>query len=282
MNQVSTVSPVSQAKALTDFISTHLPKSEGIIPLCVKTERIIANLRMTLSGTGGDYLAKCDKKSVIQAIVRCCQMGIEPMNPLTGHAYIVPFGGKKKVGDRWVDKQPSATLIIGYRGLVHLAKKYGGVHDVYANVVCKNDVFDVVYGSETSLTHRPEPFVDRGEIIGFYAVATTQYGKIFETMGKVEIDRVKADSVGKLKDWQMKDAPWVKYYEEMAKKTVIRRLMKRVTFEVTADDQRVNTALVSSELAGIDTPEVSLDPIDITPEPQQEKAEEDEILDLEV
>jgi recombination protein RecT len=62
---------------------------------------------------------------------------------------------------------------------------------------------------------------DRGELTFVYAVARLVGGGVqFEVMSRVDIERVKAQSKA------ASDGPWVSHFEEMAKKTVIRRLFK--------------------------------------------------------
>ena len=166
-------------------------------------------------------LGECDPKSVFAAVIQAAQLGIEP--GLMGEAHIVPFGGQ-------------AQLIPGYQGLIKLAKQTGQVVDIYAMAVREKDSFSCSFGLERKLEHKPLaktggfPASDkeRGEIIGFYAVAVFKDGtRTFVVMGRDAIDRIRDGSRGyQMAKKYKRDTPWDTHYEEMGSKTVIRRLCK--------------------------------------------------------
>jgi recombination protein RecT len=86
--------------------------------------------------------------------------------------------------------------------------------------VYENDVFMYEYGLKEDIKHIP-CMDDRGKIIAVYAVAILKDGgHQFDVMSKAEVDNIRNSS--KSKD----NGPWVTHYEEMAKKTVLRRLFK--------------------------------------------------------
>jgi recombination protein RecT len=143
-------------------------------------------------------------------------LGVEPNGPL-GEGYLVPYKNKGRY---------EAQLIIGYRGLINLARRSGMVSEIYAHCVYENDTFEIELGTDPHIKHRPA-LSDRGDMIGAYAVySTTEGSKDFEYMSKEEIDRIRASSRAG------NNGPWVQWYEEMARKTVIRRLSKRMPMSV--------------------------------------------------
>jgi recombination protein RecT len=82
-------------------------------------------------------------------------------------------------------------------------------------------------GTERKIVHKPNYTKDRGDLVCVYAVFKTKDGNVdFEVMSIDEVDairmRSKASSSG----------PWVTDYEEMAKKTVMRRLLKRAPMSI--------------------------------------------------
>ena len=97
-------------------------------------------------------LANCSPESFLGAIMQCAQLGIEPSNSL-GHAYLIPFGnGKDKQG------RANVQLIIGYRGMIDLARRSGQIVSLSARAVYENDEFSYEYGLHEDLTHRqPNP-----------------------------------------------------------------------------------------------------------------------------
>ncbi|EPM5566731.1 MULTISPECIES: recombination protein RecT [Providencia] len=159
-------------------------------------------------------LATCDMQSFVGAVVQCSQLGLEPGNAL-GHAYLLPFGnGKSKSG------QSNVQLIIGYRGMIDLARRSGQIVSISARTVRQGDNFHFEYGLNENLTHVPGENED-SPITHVYAVARLKDGGVqFEVMTYNQIEKVRASSKAG------QNGPWVSHWEEMAKKTVIRRLFK--------------------------------------------------------
>lgn len=140
------------------------------------------------------------------------QLGLEP-GPL-GEAYLVPFGRK-------------VTFIAGYRGLIKLAWQSGQVRTISAHVVREGDEFSFSYGLNPDLHHRPA-LRDRGVAVAAYAAATlTNGGSAFEVMALDEVERVRGRSQSS------KAGPWVTDWDEMARKTPLRRLAKWLPLSTT-------------------------------------------------
>ena len=160
-------------------------------------------------------LANCSPESFLGAIMQCAQLGIEPSNSL-GHAYLIPFGnGKDKQG------RANVQLIIGYRGMIDLARRSGQIVSLSARAVYENDEFSYEYGLHEDLTHKPSEDGNTGKLTHVYAVARLKDGGIqFEVMSRAQVDAIRAQSKAG------NSGPWQTHYEEMAKKTVIRRLFK--------------------------------------------------------
>lgn len=168
-------------------------------------------------------LGKCNVQSFMGAIMQCAQLGIEPGAAL-GHAYLLPFGNGKAS-----DGLANCQLIIGYRGMIDLARRSGQIVSLTARSVHANDTFSYAYGLDETLEHVPGTG-DRGDLTHVYAVAKLKGGGIqFEVMSKADVLKVKASSKAG------NNGPWVSHFDEMAKKTVIRRLFKYlpVSIEMT-------------------------------------------------
>lgn len=168
-------------------------------------------------------LGKCNVQSFMGAVMQCAQLGIEPGAAL-GHAYLLPFGNGKAS-----DGLANCQLIIGYRGMIDLARRSGQIISLNARSVHANDTFSYAYGLDETLEHIPAAG-DRGDLTHVYAVAKLKGGGIqFEVMSKSDVLKVKASSKAG------NNGPWVSHFDEMAKKTVIRRLFKYlpVSIEMT-------------------------------------------------
>ena len=214
MNQIqksktSSVLGILQSDAFRQQIAVALPKH-------MTADRMIRIALTELRKT--PKLMECDDKSLFGAIVQCSQLGLEPGNSL-GHAYLIPYGRE-------------CTLIIGYKGLIELARRSGQIVSISAREVHEKDKFIIKYGLNEVLEHEPN-FVDRGKVIGFYAIAQLKDGgHQFEYMTLDDIEKVRESS----KSSKGAMSPWVNYYNEMGKKTVVRRLFKYLP--VSIDIQR--------------------------------------------
>jgi recombination protein RecT len=163
-------------------------------------------------------LYECEPRSVIGALVQCAQLGLEPGGVL-GQAYLIPFHNKNT-------NQKEAQLIIGYKGLLDLTWRSGHLKSLEARLVYKADVFRLTYGVQAGITH--EPCLDeasRGEVIYAYGVANLKSGGVqFEVMSREDIKKIQTASKS--------GAIWKSHWEEMAKKTVLRRLLKTLPVSV--------------------------------------------------
>ncbi|PVR72661.1 recombination protein RecT, partial [Salmonella enterica] len=159
-------------------------------------------------------LGDCDTMSFVSAIVQCSQLGLEPSGAL-GHAYLLPFGNRNEKSGK-----KNVQLIIGYRGMIDLARRSGQIASLSARVVREGDDFSFEFGLEEKLVHRPGENED-APVTHVYAVARLKDGGTqFEVMTRKQIELVRAQSKAG------NNGPWVTHWEEMAKKTAIRRLFK--------------------------------------------------------
>ena len=195
-----------------------------MIPKTLSIDRLLKVAQIAATTTPA--LAKCDVPSLIGAIGQCAQMGLEP-NTVLGHAYLVPFNTKRKGADgqeRWVN---SVQVIIGYKGLIDLARRSGQIVSIAAHEVCEHDKFELVYGIDEKLNHTPA-LGERGDLIGFYAVAKLKDGgHCCEFMSVHQVNEIMVGTQSK-----GKYGPWKEHFVEMGRKTVIRRLAKYLPLSV--------------------------------------------------
>lgn len=152
-------------------------------------------------------LLNCNPESFFGAVMQCAQLGLEPGSAM-GHCYLLPYGnGKDRSG------RPNCQLIIGYRGMIDLARRSGQIVSINAYEVHEADEFHYELGLHPDIRHVPANVADRGPITYVYAVAQLKGGGVqFEVMSRAEIESVRASS--KAKD----GGPWFTHWSEMAKK----------------------------------------------------------------
>lgn len=172
-------------------------------------------------------LAQCDQTSFLGAIMQCCALGLEPGGAL-GHCYLVPFENRRA-------GRVEVQFIVGYRGMLDLARRSGQIVSLEARAVYEKDHFEVELGLDSKIVHKPNwQASDRGRLTFVYAVAKLKDGGVqFEVMSRAEIENIRNNSQGYKAAEAMarkydKEAssPWHDYFEPMALKTVIRRLFK--------------------------------------------------------
>lgn len=223
--------------AQRDSIGRVLPK--GVTP-----DRILAMAMLAMREN--PKLQECTLKSLFGAVIQCAKLGLEPNNGL-GHCFILPFNATKKrqVDGRWLEeKTVEAQFILGYQGMLELIRRSKAVGRVWTRVVYENDHFRALQGTEERYEHEPLFRGDRGEAVGVYACAElmgviTTDGKPAiqpEYMTMAEVRRIRDLSPGfqaairaaeKFKRaLRPSDSPWVAHEDEMARKTVLRRLFK--------------------------------------------------------
>lgn len=210
-----------------------LMQLKAALPRHMAPERMV-RLAMTAMRTM-PKLQQADPMSFIGAVVQCSQLGLEPNTPL-GHAYILPFDRSIKQGRDWV-KQTEAQVIIGYRGMIDLARRSGQIISLDARAVYEGDRFEVTLGLDPNIVHVPawnNANRTNGEALMFvYAVAKLKDGGTqFDVMSREEILSIRERSQGykmaaaKVAEGKRGDNPWITDFAAMALKTVIRRLFK--------------------------------------------------------
>lgn len=203
-------------RKLSELFASRKATIRDIVPAGFNFDRVANSIVSGLAQNKA--LAECSVSSIFMASIAAVRLGIEPNSPL-GEGYLIPYRNKGVM---------EAQFQISYRGLIGLARRTGDVANIYASDIREKDEFIVELGLERRLIHKPQFFVpDRGKAIGYYAVVRFKDGTSdFEVMTIDEIEKIRKSSKA------ANSGPWVDWYDEMAKKTVIRRLLKRCPMSV--------------------------------------------------
>lgn len=202
-----------QTKSINDYIKTMEGEIKKALPSVITPERFTRMMLTAVRTTPG--LGNCEPMSFLAAMMSAAQLGLEPNTPL-GQAYLLPYKNTKK-GITEVQFQ------IGYKGLIDLAYRSGEVELVQAQCVYENDTFECEYGIEPKLKHIPAN-KDRGELVKVYAIFRTKSGGYgFEVMS---VDDIRNHAAKYSKAYNSNFSPWKTSFEEMAKKTVLKRVLK--------------------------------------------------------
>ena len=221
-------------KTIKDWIKTMEPEIKKALPNVITPERFT---RMALTAVSvNPKLAECTPRSFMGALMNAAQLGLEPNTPL-GQAYLIPFKNKGVM---------EVQFQIGYKGLIDLAYRSGEFLSIYAKEVYENDEFEYEFGLEPKLIHKPATS-NRGEVIAYYAVFKLVNGGFgFEVMSK---DDIIAHAKKYSQNYDSKYSPWTNNFDEMAKKTVLKKVLKYAPIKVEFVRQLTEDETIKKELA---------------------------------
>ena len=188
------------------------PQFKAALPAHVPVDRFVRTV-LTAVQTNGDLL-QADRRTLFAAATRAAQMGLLPDGR---EGAIVTFSN-----------QCSFMPMLG--GILKLIRNSGELASLDAQIVHQADKFTYHPGIDPVPVHEPDWFGERGDIIGVYAVARMKDGSTYvEIMNRKQVEQVRSVSRSK------NSGPWVTWWDEMARKTVIRRLAKRLPLSTDLD-----------------------------------------------
>jgi recombination protein RecT len=222
-------------KQVSVLLDKMKPQIANALPRFITPEKMIRVAITAISRT--PKLLECDQVSLLGAIMTSAQLGLMPDGVL-GEAYLIPYNNNR-LG------KMECQFLIGYRGYCALALRSGQVKSIQARAVKQGDQFDYELGLEPKLTHKP--LNPEGDITHFYAVIELMTGgRLFEVMTVREVNFIRDKSANYAYARDKSKTVWAQYYEEMGKKTVIRRLIKLAPLS-----PEINKAVGLDELADV-------------------------------
>lgn len=196
-----------------------------MLPASVPSDKFVRTVQTAI--TLNPDLAEADKNSVLNACMKAAADGLV-LDGREAALTIYNTKVKRNGQDTWVKMAQYIPMVAG---IIKRVRNSGEVARLNAFVVHEHDDFEVTYGLEMNLRHKPD-FAKPGKAIGAYAVCLFKDGEVdFEFMSAQQIEGIRERS--KAKD----SGPWKTDWSEMARKTVIRRLAKRLP--VDSDIARV-------------------------------------------
>ncbi|MGD9544987.1 MAG: recombinase RecT [Methylocystis sp.] len=199
-----------------DALKAQVANREGdfkmALPAHLPVERFMRVVNTAV--TGNPDLLKADRASLFQSAMKAAQDGLLPDGR---DGALVVFGGR-------VQWMPMIA------GILKKVRNSGELLSISAYVAYSNDEFTYELGDEEKIIHKPS-LDDRGRPRLAYAIAKTKDGGIYrEVMTVAEVEKVRAVSKAK------NAGPWKDWWDEMARKTVLRRLAKRLPMSTDLDD----------------------------------------------
>lgn len=200
------------------------------MPSHMKPDRMMRVMLTTINSV--PKLLTCSKESLLSALMRCSQYGLEPDGR---HAHLIPYGD-------------TCQLIFDYKGLVNLVRRSGEVSSIHCDVVYAADEFECTYGSGGRLVHVPNFKAEApGDAVAVYSFVKLKDGsESYEVLSVGEVNAIRDNSQGyqAFVNGKTKSNPWDSNWAEMAKKTAFRRHTKwlPLSFElaeaINSDDDK--------------------------------------------
>jgi len=208
----TTTTVKAERRTMQDYIKKMQGEIKKALPSVLTPERFT---RIVLSALSTNpKLAETTPQSFLGAMMTAAQLGLEPNTPL-GQAYLIPYKNHGVL---------ECQFQLGYKGLIDLAYRSGQISVIQAHTVYENDEFEYELGLEPKLHHVPCKNVDKGEPVWFYGMFKTKDGGFgFEVMS---VEDVRHFAKKYSKAYSSSYSPWTTNFEEMAKKTVLKRALK--------------------------------------------------------
>ena len=224
--------------AMQGTIEKMSPKFMEALPKHMEVNKFISVLKLTLNKN--PRLVQADQNSLMQTFMKAAQDGLY-------------LDGKEAAA---VQYGQSVQYIPMLAGVIKVLHNSGLIKSICAEVVYENDLFDYELGTAPKITHKPLIVGDRGKPICVYAIAvTTNDGEFYEIMSMDDIEKCRQVS----KAASSPHSPWVKWFDQMAKKTVMHRIAKRLP---------TNDAINS--VVRLDDEASFKEPVNVTPTPDKQ------------
>jgi recombination protein RecT len=205
---------------------------QAALPAHIPVERFVRVL-LTAVQNNPD-LVNADRASFWNAAMRSAQDGLLPDGR---EGAIVIYRTKKKVKDPqtgesrdvWLNAAQWMPMIFG---VLKKIRNSGEIAVITARIVCEGDHYRNWIDSDGEhIEYEQGDGRDPNKIRKVFAMAKTKTGDLYvEEMTPADIEKVRA--VSRAKD----SGPWVQWWDQMALKTVLRRLAKRLPMSTDLDD----------------------------------------------
>lgn len=237
---------ITPMEAMRGTLTKMSPEFQAALPPQINVEKFI---RTTLTAVQMQpELLGADRRSLLGSCMKAAQDGLLPDGR---EAALVIFRSKEG---------PKVQYMPMIGGVLKKIRNSGELASISAQVAYSADFFEYELGDEEKITHKPFLGGDRGQPIAVYAVAKTKDGAIYrEVMSVSDVEKVRnASRAGKY-------GPWVDWWDEMAKKTVIRRMAKRLPSSADVDQ------MMDNDNDQYDFQQRRQEPVNVTPVPEAQK-----------
>lgn len=224
---------------LTDLLNKMGPQMAKVLPRHISPERmtriVLTTLRMN------PELLRCSEQSFLGSMMTAAQLGLE--SGFLGYVWFIPRKGH-------------CQFMLGYQGMIELARRSGLITNIYACLVREGDDFEYELGVHRAMRHKPSKSQDREMMPYTHVYAVAHYKDRtpdFEVLSRYEVDQRRACSSSK------DSGPWKTHPEAMTLKTAVRALWKWLpkSPEMARVDALENAEESGKDQSGAWDPEIS-------------------------
>jgi recombination protein RecT len=238
--QTQPVVPVkADGKKPIDVIQDELFRRKQIF-LSIMPDRAMLErfMQIMVSRVGRDTkLIRCHPVTVARAFTHCAELGLDP-SPALGYVAFIARWNKDLPDFYEKGKRGSYELTVQttYKGFCQLMYQSGSISSIEGAAVYAKDVLVYEQGLTPILRHVPTNDPDPGTIVGAWALIRFKDKDAVphaEYLPAWRINKVRDESGPKDREGRI-TGPWSTWPDEMATKTVLRHLAKKVPFAVQA------------------------------------------------
>ena len=197
---------MTKTTAIQEFshgLAAHEKQFKSVLPAHIPPAKFMRTVVGAIQNN--PKILDCSRDSIFNACQKAAQDGLI----LDGReAALVQF-------------KNTCTYMPMVAGILKKLRNSGQLSTITAQTVHNTDHFSFTPAMEDVPNHKPDWFGERGSMVGVYAVAKMKDGGVIvEIMNMEQINKVK--SVSRASN----NGPWKEWPEEMAKKSVLRRIAK--------------------------------------------------------
>lgn len=206
-----------------------------------KTEKYLNGVLTAIALDKTGKLMKASHISIFKAVITAAQLGLEI--DAKGYAYLIPFQNKKT-------GQIDVQVIPGYKGYIYKINNSPSVRNINIATAYEGDDFHVSQGTQYAIKHIPdlrsEAYNEDQAITHVYCVVHFSNGSVdFEIMTRKNVDDIR-------KMLKYESDFWENHYGEMARKTVVRRIAKRLQLSELEQITELDNSVSSGNITNID------------------------------
>lgn len=248
------VSPVNQMKNL---LANQGMQNLFADALNENKDRFLASIIDLYNGDS--YLQGCDPKEVAMEALKAATLNL-PINKSLGYAYIVPYKNKGRL---------TPQFQIGYKGYIQMAQRSGQYKALNAGILYEGMEVkrDFLRGTFEIIG---EPKSDK--VLGYFAYFQLLNG--YEKAVYMTKDEVTEHAKRYSQAYGSDYSPWKKQFDEMAQKTVIKKLLSKYGVLTTEfqdavkeeEDREVLRATENNAMLEMTAPDEEEETIEVNPD----------------